>query len=185
MNSRIDTDKWVDRYGDTMYAYALKRVSDPIVAQDLVQDTFVAALGSYDSFSAKSSEKTWLIGILKHKILDYYRSKHRGIHKALETTSDIDSFFNEAGHWKEMPSQWNTNPEQVLKNKEFLAVLHACIDMLTQNQKNVFIFREIDGVALQELCKIFSLSSTNLSVILYRARNKLRECIDRNWFNSK
>lgn len=173
---------WVDEYGDILYRYALGRVGDQATAQDLVQDAFIAAMEAQESFSGLSSEKTWLIGILKHKILDHFRKSYRGINKGLESAPDIDQYFDQKGHWKDPLPSWGRNPEKVLSDKEFVAVLKQCIDLLPQNQKIAFMLREIDGLESDDICKNLDVTATNLWVILHRARNNLRRCLQKNWF---
>jgi RNA polymerase sigma-70 factor (ECF subfamily) len=185
MSNTIDTDAWVDRYADLLYRYALVRVSDRQVAEDLVQETFVSALNAAERFAGDSSEKTWLVGILKHKILDHYRRSHRGINKALDSTPDMDQFFDSTGHWREMPQHWGKNPETLLRNKEFVAVLYNCVDALPERQKRVFVMRELDGIEGEEISKVLGVTATNLWVMLHRARHRLRDCLQAKWFKEK
>ncbi|MBD3422795.1 MAG: sigma-70 family RNA polymerase sigma factor [Chitinivibrionales bacterium] len=179
---QTDVSKWVDRYGDILYRYALARVNDTDVAQDLVQDTFMAALKAIDNFAGKAQEKTWLIGILKHKIIDYYRKKSSQMEKSTESAPDVDAFFDEKGRWAIPVNSWDGDPDRVLSNRQFFATLHECMDQLPKNQFLVFKFREMMTFSIEELCNILNLTATNVSVLLYRARQALRKCIDSNWF---
>jgi len=184
MNATINTDKWVENYGTVLYRYALARVSGEADAQDLVQDTFIAALKSKENFGGKSSEKTWLISILKHKILDYYRKAHRILSESTELAGDIDQVYNQRGMWKKPLPSWRKNPEQALDDKRFVGILNQCIQKLPENYRKAFVLKEIDDVSTEDICKALSISPTNLWVILHRARHKLRDCLEKNWFRA-
>ncbi|MBD3392186.1 MAG: sigma-70 family RNA polymerase sigma factor [Chitinivibrionales bacterium] len=176
------TDAWVENHGDALFAYALSRVSDRSVAEDLVQETFLGALQVRDSFEERSSERTWLTGILKHKILDYYRRSHRGIAEKTEHTDDPDTLFDKAGRWRNSPENWGETPEDLLGRREFIDALRACIRALPDNQRAAFLAREIDGFSGEDICKKLAVTATNLWVMLYRARDRLRRCLTENWF---
>jgi RNA polymerase sigma-70 factor (ECF subfamily) len=178
----VNTDTWVDRYGDTLFRYALYRTGDKHAAEDLVQDTLVSALKSASSFASKSSEQTWLLGILKYKVLDHYRRKYNKMNVQTDFSDDIDSSFNERGEWRKQLDQWSDLPDNELSRREFSQVLHLCLSKLPHIQKEVFVLREIDGFDTKEICKDRNLSSTNLWVLLHRARKKLRDCLEINWF---
>ena len=180
---QTDTDTWVDRYGDVLFRFAVYRVKDRATAEDLVQDTFMAALKSTSEFSSRSTEQTWLLGILKHKILDYYRHKFSAFNSSIDSSDDIDASFNEKGEWRQQLEQWSDLPDNELSRKEFLEMLKFCLANLPALQCNVFVLREIDGYTTEEICKDGGLSSTNLWVLLHRARKKLRDCLTVNWFN--
>jgi len=179
---KIDINSWVDNYGDMLYSYALGRVEQPMVAQDLVQDTFVAALQAQHSFAGNSTEKTWLVGILKHKILDYYRKKYRGIEDQLEFNDAIEPKFDASGHYIEPSRDWGKNPEKAISNTEFVEVLGNCLEKLPENQKVVFKLREMEDLDCDEICNIVGVTPTNLGVLLFRARQRLRKCLEINWF---
>ncbi|MFC1585169.1 sigma-70 family RNA polymerase sigma factor [Fibrobacterota bacterium] len=185
MTTGTDTDTWVDKYGDYLFRYACVRVNDKSTVEDLIQDTFVSALKSRSSFKGKSSEKTWLVSILKHKIFDYYRHKKITTEKELTISSDIEEFFDKKGRWQKPLMNWGKNPEKHLEDKRFKEVLQQCIGKLKEIQRQVFTFREIDGLSTVEICKIFKITQTNLSVMLYRARHSLRRCLTLNWFKKE
>ncbi len=172
---------WVTDYGNLLFGYAYKRVNDREKAEDLVQDTFVSALKGYEKFEERSSEKSWLFSILKHKIIDYYRSKGRNKTDTFESDELIDALFDDKGHWKDPVEQWNS-PEVVLQNSEFRSILRKCVDHLPEIQKKVFSFRDMDGLTGEAICKILDISSSNLWVVTHRARHKLRDCLTINWF---
>jgi RNA polymerase sigma-70 factor, ECF subfamily len=187
MNTALSSvEDWVDLYADDLFKYAYFRVNNKTKAEDLVQETFLAALKSKNNFSGKSSEKTWFIGILKHKIIDFYRVKHR--EKPLTDIEGEEGYFSEKftekGMWKKPPLDWG-DPSHLLEKKEFWETIHKCIDDLPEKLQTVYVMREIDEKSTKEVCNNFDVSATNMSVILHRARMKLRDCMEFKWFKTK
>ncbi len=131
---------WVDEYGDYLFGFAFSRVRNEATAEDLVQETLLSAIQSVDNFEEKSSEKTWLCGILKHKIIDFYRKSSREVELTEEEAdmSSYDYLFREEGVWKGhwsadvRPIVWNENPEQVLEHAEFRDILTHCLSELPE-----------------------------------------------------
>ncbi len=151
-----------------------------------MQDTLVAALAAQASFTGKSSVKTWLTGILKHKIVDAIRRKQREPVAAstLDDEADIEDFdamFNERGSWREKPTEW-ASPDDALSQRQFFEIMEACMEKLPPNTARVFLMREVMELETDEICKELSITANNLWVILYRARMSLRECLQLNWF---
>jgi RNA polymerase sigma-70 factor (TIGR02943 family) len=185
---KYDPGTWVEEHGDALYRFALLRVKDPVVAEDLVQETFLSALKGIEGFKGGSSLRTWMIGILKHKIIDYFR---KGRPEILE--SDLATMENEtqaerldrSDQRREKPAPWHGDPDNLLQNKEFWKVFMRCLDALPETHRRAFSMREIDGIPGDEICKIMNITSTNLWVILHRARGKLRKCLDTSWFKAK
>lgn len=182
----LNPETWVDRYGDYLYRFALSRVKDPGVAEDLVQETFLAALGGLQNFKQRSSGHTWLTAILKHKIVDYIRKKHREqVVEDIETVSETtDGFFKNSGSWKIRPGKWDVNPGKIFEQQEFLDVLLRCLAELPERLARAFMLREMQGLSTEELCKSLQISATNSWVMLYRARTYLRRCLEVTWFNN-
>lgn len=164
---------------------AMLQLRDADLAEDVVQDALVAALQGADGFSGRSSLKTWLTGILKHKIVDAIRRKGRGpIVSSLDEECQIDDFdalFDASGHWENPPATWG-DPEEELSQRQFLDVVDFCLEKLPPNTARVFMMREVMELDGEEICKELSITSTNLWVILYRARVALRQCLEQNWF---
>jgi RNA polymerase sigma-70 factor (ECF subfamily) len=179
-------EKWVDLYGNYLYRYALFRVYESTVAEDLVQETFLAALGSFKDFQYRSSIKTWLTGILKHKIIDHFRktAKEQKINDIEPNVNKLEDLFDRNGHWKIKPAEWDADPEKLYDQKEFIKVLHKCLSKLPGRQAGAFILREIVGEKTKEICKILDVSTTNCWVLLHRARMYLRRCLEINWFTN-
>jgi RNA polymerase sigma-70 factor, ECF subfamily len=188
--TKFDASVWVDEYGDYLYAFAFSRVRDEFLAEDLVQDTLLAAIECRNSFAEKSTEKTWLCGILKHKIIDHFRKNSREV-ELTEEEADMTSydymFQTEGvgkGHWtaESKPIVWQENPEQVLEHAEFRGILTHCLGELPSRVANVFTLREMDGYDSQEICDFLHISPSNFWVMMHRARLHLRRCINVNWF---
>lgn len=178
-------EKWVDQYGNYLFRYALSRVFDSTVAEDLVQETFLAALQSLANFQYRSSIKTWLTGILKHKIIDHFRkkAKEQQIHDIETNINTSNDPFDQNGQWKIKPAKWNADPQKLYDQNEFIKILQKCLTELTGRQASTFILREIMGKTTKEICKILDISTTNCWVLLHRARMYLRQCLEINWFN--
>jgi RNA polymerase sigma-70 factor (ECF subfamily) len=184
-----DPAKWVDEYGDYLFNYALGRLRDPSRAEDAVQETFLAALKGGKSFAGRSAEKSWLTGILKNKIYDYYRKASRETSFTdLEFYSDEESdrFIADgitAGGWVHElgPLEW-ANTGQSLDNELFWQTYRDCSSKLPKNVAAVFNLRELDGLDSCEVCELLNISENNLWVMLHRARMALRRCLETNWF---
>lgn len=179
-------EEWVDLYGDYLYRFALARTSDPEHAEDLVQETFLAALKSRHNFKHQSSPKTWLTAILKHKIIDYLRKSSREQTWDSEEALDrkIDEMFDDDGHWSIRPRRWDTHPGEHFEQKEFLKMLYDCLAGLPKRIAQIFMMREMEGSSTEEICQVMGISSTNCWTMLYRARNGLRRCLQLNWFDA-
>lgn len=177
---------WVDAHGDALYRYALIRVRDEHRAEELVQETFLAALQSFDRFSGGSSVRTWLIGILKHKILDLFRREAREtcFDEADPPPDDYaelseDSFSGD-GHWSSRLAEWG-DPDAALEQGQFWAALQYCLDRLPPRLARLFVLREVMEEGTEIICQDLSITPTNLWTMLYRARLGLRQCLERNW----
>lgn len=182
----IDPGQWVDKYGDTLYSYALFRMEDKSLAEELVQETFLAALGSLDSFKGKSSLKTWFFSILKNKISDHLRRKYKESGSSYEDYSEnyIDEFFTEKGEWLTYPGRWHEMPQQQFEQQEFFKVLSKCLVQLSPKQRETFTLREFDEITSEKICKVLNITTTNYWVLMHRARLVIRKCLEHNWFSS-
>ena len=178
----------LDAHRSYLLRVARLQLRNDELAEDVVQDTLLAALQGAAGFSGKSSVKTWLTGILKHKIVDAIRRKTSAPElTTLEEESQIDDFdalFDSTGHWENPPADWG-NPESDLERREFFDMMDFCLEKLPPNTARVFMMREVMELGSDEICKELSITSTNLWVIMYRARVSLRECLERNWFATK
>lgn len=183
--SSRDPSTWVDLHGDGLYRFAILRVKNSEVAEDLVQETFLAAIKAVDRFKGGSSIRTWLVAILKRKIIDYFRKSNKEIPEADLKSWDEDDdreYFDKTGHWKRPLEEWKDSPEELVESKDFWKTFHACLSGLPEAHRRAFTLREIDGVEGEEICEILSITPNNLWVMLHRARSKLRKCLDATWF---
>ena len=182
-----DPARWVEEHGDILYHFALLRVKDPHVAEDLVQEAFVSALQGLDRFKGSSSVRTWLVGILKHKIIDHFRKSRReilaGDITAMSEKPDEEAMSQLAA--QPPPNEWRQTPDNLLENKELWRVFADCLDGLSQALRTAFSLREMDGLTTEEICKILDITPTNLWVILHRARARLRDCLNAKWFGAR
>jgi RNA polymerase sigma-70 factor (ECF subfamily) len=175
---------------DTHRRYLLRvahlQLRDPDLAEDVVQETLVAALSAQAGFTGKSSVKTWLTGILKHKIVDAIRHKQRQpiIQASFDEETDLDDFdplFKDNGGWAAPPADWG-DPENALSRRQFFDIMEFCLEKLPPNTARVFVMREVMELESDEICKELTITANNLWVILYRARMALRLCLEQNWF---
>ena len=186
MPSQQDSpENWLTQHGDVLYRYALHRLRDADCAEDLVQETLLAALQAQGRFQQTSSRRTWLIGILKYKILDQFRREAlevplTDLNSVQSDESTLEDVFSPNGNWATQISDWG-NPEQALDQQQFWAVLQFCLDHLPERLARLFILREIFGEDSENICKDFSITPTNLWTTLYRARMGLKQCLDRHW----
>lgn len=184
-NQLSNPQEWIEQYGDYLYRYALMQLRDQQHAEDIVQETLLAALQAQDKFSGKSTEKTWLTGILRHKILDFLRKKYRDqAHLQMPEQTDtlaVDFYFDTQDHWEPKPKSW-ANPRASLEEKDFWQQFSKCVDKLPDRVSQAFNARMIDEIPYEDLCKILNISSTHLGVMLHRARLQMRQCLEQNWF---
>jgi RNA polymerase sigma-70 factor (ECF subfamily) len=176
VGSVLNPERWLDDHGDVLFGFAMVRVRDSGTAQELVQETFLAALQSQLKFAGNSSERAWLFGILRNKVVDHYRRHSREIPLTdLESAlPDEDDFFQTSGMGKDgwakgqAPKSW-PSPDENLISKEFLEVFDECTSRLPDKTAQVFLLREVDGVTSEDICKDLNISANNLWVMLHRA----------------
>jgi len=164
--------------------YASLQLRDSHAAEDAVQETLLAALAGEASFQGRANLRTWLTGILKHKIVDAIRRSSRESTVAVDPlaeVSQLDALFDSTGHWAEAPSAW-PDPDGSLEQKQFFAVLEDCLARLPAKTAQAFMMREHMGYETDEICKELGVTATHCWVLLYRARMALRECLQTNWF---
>lgn len=168
--------------------FALLQLRNETLAEDVVQDALIAVLEKPDRFAGQSSLRTYVTGILKHKILDTLRVAKREIHfEADDGESDadvIDALFKPDGHTVDMPRSWG-DPDATLEQKDFFRVLEICLERLPARTARIFMMREWLELETDEICKELRITTSNAWVMLYRARVQLRECLDLNWFGNR
>jgi RNA polymerase sigma-70 factor (ECF subfamily) len=184
LNPRV----WLEKYGDYLYRFAVARVRRSDVAEDLVQETLLAAWRGRDGFDGTASERTWLTAILKRKVIDWLRRQVR--ERLVTDPVDPDQFeaelFTRRGEWKRSPGLWDRGqPTEALDREEFWSVLYACLRKLPVRLHDVFALRYLDETASEELCRDLGLTESNLWVTLHRARLRMWWCLSRNWFGEE
>jgi RNA polymerase sigma-70 factor (ECF subfamily) len=185
--TELDPTQWVDRHADAMFRYALLQVRDREAAEERVQETFVAALEARNSFGGASSERTWLIGILRHKIADSFRRRGReqpmaDPHEAAEAVAGM---FSKQGKWRDAPMRWAGEPDELLQRGEFWQALRQCLTKLPGPLGDAFQLREIQGLTTEKVRDLLGLTATNLTTRLSRARALLRRCLELAWFGKR
>jgi RNA polymerase sigma-70 factor, ECF subfamily len=185
----VITPEDIEKERGYLLRYALLQLRNPAQAEDSVQETMLAALEGRGRFSGKSSLRTWLTGILKHKIIDQLRRGGReqpltGADDDRSEAEAVDALFAEDGHWREMPGDWG-NPARALENNRFWAAFELCLQRLPQRTASVFTMREVMDMSTDEICQELAITTTNCWVMLHRARLTLRECLEMTWFDGQ
>jgi RNA polymerase sigma-70 factor (ECF subfamily) len=179
-------EQWLHDHGGALYRFALVRLRDEHKAEEAVQDTLVAALQAQARFTGGASVRTWLTGILKHKIMDQFRREAREV--PMEDSSAPladcavcadDELFDAEGSWRERLSDWG-NPEDMLERSELMVILQRCLDALPERLARLFMLREVMEETTESICQELSITPTNVWTMLYRARMGLRQCLDQN-----
>jgi len=175
----------LEKIRPTLLRFALLQLRNEAVAEDVVQETLLAALEGKSAFSGRSQLKTWAVAILRNKIVDHLRRSSREGTLPLvdeQGDADFDALFDGSGHWQEKPTDWG-DPAAVFEQRGFYDVLELCMKALPENIARVFTMREVLGFETDEICKELKISTSNCWVVLYRARMRLRECLQLRWFN--
>jgi RNA polymerase sigma-70 factor (TIGR02943 family) len=180
--NKLDPTTWVSRYSDYLYNYTIVRVNDHEVAQDLISETFLAGLKSKDNFKGEASERTWLISILKRKIIDHYRKKNSKKGKAEVRISYSDQ--EAEGDWLEerVKDPFDKTAEDTMQNEELGLAILGCMDRLNEKQAAIFKKKTIDGFDTEAICNEYNITPSNLWVIIHRARKSMADCLETNWF---
>lgn len=183
ITNTLNPENWVDQYADYLFNYAVSRVSDSEIAKDLVQDTFIAGLKSAKNFKGEAAERTWLIAILKRKVIDHYRKTNSNKGKA-EVRMSYSSQTDAEGDWlEEKVADPNSLLENdVLENEELGLAIQDCIDKLPKKQAIVFKMKTIQGVSTDDICNELNINPSNLWVMIHRSRSALMDCLNQNWF---
>ena len=183
-NNDLNSQIWLEEHGNYLFSYALLRVKDTHLAEDLAQETLLAAITAKNTFSNQSTIRTWLIGILKHKLIDHFRRKGREVAIGdlidQDEGDNLERFFKANGRWIEKPDVF-PNPELAFQQKEFWKVFQQCLSGLKPKQVEVFLAKEIHGMSNEDICRDFALSQTNVWVLMHRARLSLSKCLNINW----
>lgn len=182
-NHLLNPNKWIDLYADYLFNYTISRVNDREIAQDLVQETFLAGLKSMKNFKGEASERTWLISILKRKIIDHYRKINSNKGKAeVRITSNNES--ETEGDWLEerVADPFDKTAEDSMQNTELGEAILNCLSKLPEKQAEVFRMKTIEGIETEDICNELNITASNLWVIIHRARTAMVLCLKESWF---
>jgi RNA polymerase sigma-70 factor (ECF subfamily) len=183
----LNPDGWVDNYGDLLFNYAISRLYASELAEDMVQETFLSAFQAREKFKGESSEATWLIAILKRKIIDHYRkqSKNPEERKGEDFWPFIDEGADE-GLWakEHRPLEWTINQLDRSEEDLFMEVMRLCLSLLPEKMAATFTLRAMEEQTTENVCKELGISASNLWVLLHRARLQLRDCLEQKWFKN-
>lgn len=172
----IALDTVVRRYTHQLYKACFGLGFKNYEAEDITQSVWITFFDVIIRFEGRSSLRTFLFGILYNKASEYRKQNNRA-----EVTDQIeeiiDSHFDSRGHW--IPLHSPVSPDQFLESSENMSIITKCLELLPLPQKMAFMLKEVDEEKTDEICNILSVTATHLGVLLYRARNQLRECVDR------
>ncbi|RZJ08899.1 MAG: sigma-70 family RNA polymerase sigma factor [Rubrivivax sp.] len=186
MTASPDYCRQIESLRPALLKFARMQLRNDAWAEDAVSECLLAALEKPQSFAGNSQLKTWLIGILKHKLVDQIRKNCREMSTTAsnDDAEDLDDLlFAGDGHWRERQHDWG-NPEDVLRQMDFMHVLEACVEKLPGQQGRLFMMREWLELESDEICKELAITPTNLWVMLHRARLRLKECLQATWFST-
>ena len=180
----LDAQTWLAEHGDYLFRVARRQLHSDALAEDAVQETLLAALSAQSRYAGNASPRTWLTGILKHKIVDLIRRQVRevGIPLDREGQEAVDSLFKEDGHWAEPIRPWG-DPDSEAELSQLRRILDECADRLKPAMAQVFSLREVAGMETAEICKELGITPTNCWVLLHRARLFMRQCLELNGFS--
>ena len=181
----VNLSNWVEEYTEPLYTWAYHKLSNAELAKDFVQDTFLAAAEKMETFKGKSSPKTWLFSILNHKIIDYYRRK---VNKPINMENQsFSNYFDENEGWNKnnVPKKWqDEDDEHLLDNDEFNVILSKCLDALPQQWNICVKLKYLTEKKGEEICQELEITPSNFWQIVHRAKLKLRDCIEKNWYSA-
>ncbi|WP_298860615.1 sigma-70 family RNA polymerase sigma factor [uncultured Gimesia sp.] len=181
-NKKLEPASWVEEHGDFLYRYAVSRMRNSESSEEVVQETFVAALKHIEQYQAKGTERAWLLGILKRKIIDFIRERTRTVSLSEEKIIDLpDTLFDQSGNWNKDIQSAGYTPLCSLERKDFWRILGGCLKKLPSRQADVFVLREMEDQGTATICSELEISASNLWVLLHRARLQLSNCMKMSW----
>lgn len=175
---KLDPSEWVDAYSDYLYRYALSRLRDANAAEESLQETFLAGIKHHSQFQGLGSQRAWLLGILKRKIIDYIRSRSRLKQAADESEAEFENrLFDESGFWRQGANRWSVESGRQLESEELWQVVRECLSHIPDNQADAFVLSVMEGMSTEEICAELDITQSNLWVRLHRARLHLAHCV--------
>jgi RNA polymerase sigma-70 factor (ECF subfamily) len=178
-----EISSWVKDYTDEMYQYTISKTNDKVAAEDIVQNTFLAAFESHSRFKQKSSPKTWLYAILKNKIADFFRQKYKQS-SSMQTADPLKICFDNNGWWlpEHRPKEWKAEEEELLDNPQFNLALKNCIENLPEKWSSVIQLKFLQEQNSREICESLGITLSNFWQMIHRTKMMLRICLEANWF---
>lgn len=181
----IDPELWVDEYGGYLYRYAYSRLREAYAAEEVVQETFLAGIRYREQFSGRGSQRAWLLGILKRKIVDYVRlrSKYQCVGSQEDDNDPSNQLFDEKGNWRPAALRWSTTADQQVESRELWQVVRDCLGHLPSGQADAFVLSVMEEMDSEEICRELDITPSNLWTRLHRARLGLAKCVGARWFS--
>lgn len=180
---QLNPEAWIAEHGDVLYRYAYTRLRNTAAAEDVVQETFLGALKARDRYKPGMPVRAWLMGILKHKVVDQLRRSARQVQLDDEEAKILleSPLMRYSGIPTMSPPRWRFSPRKALEQKEFMAVFQNCLGKLQELQHTAFVLKEVDGMETAEICKELDISANYVWVLVHRAREQLKTCLEANW----
>ncbi|NVK04529.1 MAG: sigma-70 family RNA polymerase sigma factor [Flavobacteriia bacterium] len=187
MNPSERATTWVDDHGDLLFRFAYQRTGSRETAEDLVQETLLSAFKSLDTFKEEASDRTWLMRILRNKIIDHYRktrTKQKDNEASQKKEVSLDAFFDETGGWMpdKRPEPWSEQPDEAVEREQLGDALNGCIDKLKGKGASAFRMKYLEDEESEEICKVLDITPSNYWVLIHRAKLQLRDCLDQSYF---
>jgi RNA polymerase sigma-70 factor (ECF subfamily) len=179
--AKVNPEEWLDLYGDSLFSYAMMVLRNRERAEEVVQETFVSALKKLEQFQGKGSQGAWLMGILKRKVIDHLRKLSKQPASLEAEDAVVSSLFDRQGQWSRSAKATSGLSLDRLEAEEFREVFEKCFKGLPDTQAATFQLKEIEQKSSEEVCKLLEISSSNLWVLMHRARLRLAECIKARW----
>lgn len=177
-SNQIDPKNWVNQHANDLYRFAMLRLHNPELAEELVQETFAAGIQAIDQYSGSGEPGAWLLGILRRKIIDHYRRKARRATYSIDDDDRIaNQVFDSKGKWQSFPKIFGRRPSHHLESEEIWEAFHQCLEDLPYKQAEAFRLRELEDHSTAQVCREMGISQSNLWVMLHRARNRLASCL--------
>lgn len=182
VSDQEDPRNWLDYHGDYLHRYAVSLLGNEADAEEAVQDTFLSAIRSLDSFQGRSSIRSWLRSILRNKAIDRLRARKRLDVISLDGEGLDQDHFNQLGIWRALISRWDVDAEAILRQKDFLDVFNRCFKALPEQMRAALSMKVFEDAATEQICNALGISTSNFWVTMHRARLRLRDCLDKSWF---
>ncbi|MEL7498706.1 MAG: sigma-70 family RNA polymerase sigma factor [Planctomycetota bacterium] len=182
----VDPQQWVQQYGDYLFRYANARLRDANAAEEVVQDTFLNGIRYHEQYSGAGTERAWLLGILKRKIIDFVRKRNRQqrVGQYEDDHDPTNQLFDAKGNWNKTAIPWSVPPERPIESSELWQIVKDCLTHLPSGQADVFTLSVMEGMDSDEICDTLSITPSNLWVRMHRARLGLAKCVGSKWFSA-